>query len=109
MAPKAHLNRLVDFKDNSGSSKVAVLPLDQWAREKGVSSIDLIKMDAEGAEIEILEGAREVLDRDHPRLLVQAYHLRDGARTLERCAETLQQFRYTTLEAGEGLGLLCAS
>lgn len=89
--------------------KVAVLPLDQWAREKSVSGIDLIKMDAEGAEIEILEGAQEVLDRDHPRLLVQAYHLRDGARTLERCAETLQQFHYTTLEAGEGSGLLCAS
>ena len=88
--------------------KVAVLPLDQWVREKGISGIDLIKMDAEGAEIEILEGADAVLRRDHPRLLVQAYHLHEGTRTLERCATMLQRIGYETEEFGLESGLLCA-
>ncbi len=88
--------------------KVDVLPLDQWSREKDVTHIDLIKMDAEGAEIEILNGARTVLRESHPALLIQAYHLRDGIRTLERCAETLTKIGYETHESGVGSGLLCA-
>jgi FkbM family methyltransferase len=88
--------------------KVSVLSLDQWAREKNISGIDLVKLDAEGAEIEVLEGASAVLERDHPHLLIQAYHIREGARTLERCAEILHGHRYTTRETGEQSGLLCA-
>jgi len=50
----------------------------------------LLERNAEGAEIEILQGSAAVLERDHPKLLVQAYHLREGKRTLERCSEILQ-------------------
>lgn len=88
--------------------KVPVLPLDDWAREQNISRIDLIKMDAEGAEVEILEGATEILKRDHPRLLIQAYHLRDGLRTLEQCAQKLEALSYRTWEFGHATGLLCA-
>lgn len=89
--------------------KAEVIPLDQWSREKNMSRVDLIKMDAEGAEVEILEGAKELLRRTHPRLLIQAYHFRDGARTFERCAEILRKHDYVVNEAGKGTGLLCAS
>ena len=88
--------------------KVTVLPLDQWARNARPGKIDLIKMDAEGAEIEILEGAQAVLQRDRPQLLVQAYHLRDGVRTLEPCASILQKLGYDTREFVTGSGLLHA-
>ena len=88
--------------------KVPVLPLDKWAREKNLSGIDLIKLDAEGAEIEILEGANAALKSNHPRLLIQAYHLRDGARTLERCADILQGLGYIARETGKQSGLLYA-
>ena len=88
--------------------RISVLPLDQWASEKSITGIELIKIDAEGAEIEVLEGARAVLERDHPLLLVQAYHLREGARTLERCADILHKHHYTTDEDSEQTGLLRA-
>ena len=88
--------------------QVQVMPLDQWVADHAIGRIDLIKMDAEGAEIEILEGAQVTLKRFRPRLLVQAYHIRDGVRTFERCAAILRGHGYSISESGNGSGLLCA-
>lgn len=41
--------------------------------------VALIKMDAEGAELDILKGARELLVRDRPALCITTYHNRDDA------------------------------
>jgi FkbM family methyltransferase len=87
---------------------VRVLPLDKWVKSNALKDISLVKMDAEGAEIEILEGARETLARFHPRMLVQAYHLREGVRTFERCAEILKQLDYDVQEFRAPSGLLYA-
>jgi FkbM family methyltransferase len=86
--------------------RVSVTTLDAWAREAKPGRIDLIKMDIEGAELEALAGARLVLLRDGPDVLVQAYHIREGARTLERCAELLGELGYVTSEVAGHPGLL---
>jgi FkbM family methyltransferase len=57
---------------------VRLLPLDDVAREAGVERVDVMKIDVEGAELAALEGARGILSRDHPLLL------------LELCDATLQ-------------------
>ena len=90
------------------SERVPVTTLDHWARQAGVAGIDLLKMDIEGAEIEALEGAIATLRRDRPELLIQAYHLRDGVRTFDRCARLLQDLGYTVREAPATPGLLHA-
>ena len=87
---------------------VPVTTLDEWSRRTAVARIDLIKMDIEGAEIEALEGGIEILERDRPELLIQAYHLRDGNRTFERCAAFLRARGYAIEESGTGTGLLHA-
>lgn len=89
--------------------KVRVVSLDQWVQEKFLQTVDLVKIDAEGAEIEILQGAQQTLDDFHPRVLVQAYHVREGERTFERCAEILKRHRYTVREHGAPSGLLVAT
>jgi FkbM family methyltransferase len=86
--------------------RARVTTLDQWA---GAMTVDLIKMDIEGAELEALAGARGVLARDHPDVLVQAYHPRDGARTLERCAALLADLGYAPREVERHPGLLFAT
>jgi FkbM family methyltransferase len=88
------------------AERVPVTTMDRWA---GAMTIDLIKMDIEGAELEALEGARGVLVRDHPDVLVQAYHLRDGVRTLERCAALLAEAGYEPREVARHPGLLFAT
>jgi hypothetical protein len=39
--------------------------------------VDFIKLDVEGAELDVLKGAREVLKRDRPQLAVCIYHKKE--------------------------------
>lgn len=49
--------------------------LDNILSDLGLSHIDFIKIDAEGAEVEILKGASHVLSSPNIKLAVAAYHL----------------------------------
>jgi FkbM family methyltransferase len=89
------------------TEKVAVMRLDDWAGQIQPPRLNLIKMDIEGAELEAIQGMKNVLARYRPALLVQAYHIREGARTLERCVEALHPFGYACREI-ESSGLLVA-
>jgi FkbM family methyltransferase len=81
---------------------VDVVALDNWATANRLEALDLVKMDIEGAEIEALEGAVKTLERFHPELLIQAYHLREGTRTYERCAGILKPLGYQFEEVTPG-------
>lgn len=50
---------------------VQAVRLDDWTRKQDLSAIHAIKIDAEGAELAILRGARELLARCRPILLVE--------------------------------------
>lgn len=68
----------------------------------------LLKMDIEGAELEAVEGAKEWLSLARPDLLIQAYHLRDGRRTLERIQSVLRGLGFEVGESRRTPGLLVA-
>jgi hypothetical protein len=55
----------------TGDLDVAMTTLDLLAEEQSLSRVDLIKVDAEGAEALILEGAVRVLERDRPALICE--------------------------------------
>src|SRR5262249_41491326 len=57
--------------DVSHIYKVRARPLDDIIRESGVTRVDAIKIDVEGAEYLVLKGAQQTLDRFHPMLLVE--------------------------------------
>ena len=48
---------------------VAVSTLDALLAEAGVARVDVVKIDVEGAECHVLEGAQRLLGRLRPRLL----------------------------------------
>ncbi len=58
--------RQVEVKVNSPDAAVAAV--------LGDARIDFIKYDVEGAEHEAILGSRTIIDRDHPALLISAYH-----------------------------------
>lgn len=103
-APVSRFQGVLSFPET-----VAVVSLDRWVEQKGIARVDLIKIDAEGAEVEILEGAQSTLSRFHPRMLIQAYHLRNGTRTFEWCAQTLRSHGYDIEEQSPPSGLLYAT
>jgi hypothetical protein len=50
---------------------VRARPLDEIVKDAGVSRVDVVKIDVEGAEYLVLKGASKTLDRDHPVILVE--------------------------------------
>jgi FkbM family methyltransferase len=49
----------------------AVRQLDNLLKEMGIERVDVIKMDVEGAEFSVLQGARSILENCHPLLLLE--------------------------------------
>lgn len=56
-----------------GAEPTRVVTLDGYCRDNGIGRVDFIRMDVEGAEQRALEGAREVLDRDRPHVLLEIH------------------------------------
>ncbi len=88
-------NILVGSTGNAGGSRVeftsvgglaTVSTIDLEAERGGATEIGLIKIDVEGAEIDVLAGAAEVIQRHTPVLCVEVHtteHLRTVVRMLD--------------------------
>jgi FkbM family methyltransferase len=50
---------------------VSVVVLDDWQQQNPVGPVSVCKMDAEGAEYQILNGMRHLLERDSPALVIE--------------------------------------
>lgn len=59
------------YISESGTVSIKVDKLDDLLKEKRVT---FIKMDIEGAEICAIEGARELIQKNHPTLAISIYH-----------------------------------
>ena len=58
--------------EESGSVKIVVTSLDEALRN--ANNVTFIKMDIEGAELEALKGAKNIISRYRPRIAVSIYH-----------------------------------
>ena len=65
-----------------GSDITQVTTIDAYVREHNLPSVDFIKLDTEGAELEILKGAKVSIARYKPILAISAYHKVDDFWTL---------------------------
>lgn len=72
------------LSEEIGGREVPLVTLDQIIAEVGISRVDLIKMDIEGAERHALAGAAGVITRCQPRLTIAAYHMPQDPEVLER-------------------------
>lgn len=57
--------------------KLPLTTIDRMAAELGLTKVDYIKMDIEGAEVRALRGARQTIAKNHPRLSLSVYHQPD--------------------------------
>lgn len=57
-------------REDYQESRVPMTTLDAYVNKNSINRIDLIKMDTEGAELKVLEGADQVLRRESPPIWV---------------------------------------
>lgn len=69
-------------EDESRKIKIPVNTIDNMLQRIGVSKVDYLKMDIEGAEREALRGAHDILHSSKPVIFLDAYHLRDDSEVL---------------------------
>lgn len=102
--------------DGGSDVKVDVETVDRVVSELGIERIDLLKVDVEGLELDVLEGARETLG-SVDRAIVEYHSLELGRRVVELLAghgltTVLDDKMYTgdeTKNRGVGRGLLFAT
>ncbi|MBU0708054.1 FkbM family methyltransferase [Patescibacteria group bacterium] len=74
---------------------IACTTLDDKVKRLGLTKIDFIKMDIEGAELEFMAGAQEAL-KITKNLAIACYHIRDGKMTRDIMEPQLQAMGYKT-------------
>jgi hypothetical protein len=78
-------NRISNKAADSGqdTGEIAITTLDKFVEEQNLKRIDFIKSDIEGAERDMLLGARGVLKEFAPKLALCTYHLPDDPQVME--------------------------
>lgn len=75
--------------DDDGSESAQIVTLDSYVREKNLPRVDFIKLDVEGAELDVLRGATTTITRFKPILALSAYHKPDDFWTLMEFVKAL--------------------
>ena len=65
-----------------GKEIAKVITLDSYIRENNIPHVDFIKLDVEGAELDVLQGSKTTIARYKPILALSAYHKSDDFWTL---------------------------
>lgn len=61
-------------KNSKGTLTAKFIDLDTYVAEKNLPRVDYIKLDIEGAELDMLKGAAETIRRCKPKMAISAYH-----------------------------------
>lgn len=80
---------------------VRICKIDTLIRKLNIKAIDFLKVDAEGAELDIIIGARTCLRKHVIRnIAIAAYHVSKAER--EQLVKILRKYRYNTLLTAHG-------
>jgi FkbM family methyltransferase len=76
--------------------------LDDWLKNANIKKVDFVKIDVDGFEIDVLEGARETLDQFRPIIMMEfaPYVFAERGKKFADLIGLLKQARYQAQEIG---------
>ncbi|WP_051586360.1 FkbM family methyltransferase [Selenomonas sp. AE3005] len=75
---------------NVGGECAGVIDIDTYVRENNIPRIDYIKLDVEGAELEVLKGAFLTISQFKPKLAISAYHKPEDLYEIQKYIRSLR-------------------
>lgn len=81
--------------DTVSEREVPCTHLDSFVRDNNIKKVDFIKIDTEGAELYILRGAKEIILRDHPIILMEY-----NTTNMQQCNVTKEDIHHFLIEMG---------
>jgi FkbM family methyltransferase len=83
-----------DAETGSGLVQVEVITLATLARRFSLDRMDIVKMDVEGAELDVIRGAGQLPDAFRPRYAIASYHIVNGRQTATMLPDLFSPLRY---------------
>ena len=82
---------------------VALISVDEFAKESKLKKVDYIKIDAEGAEFAVLKGAEKTIIKDKPNMLLALHpdSILDFGDSLEGIWDFIQKHKYVVKFEGK--------
>jgi FkbM family methyltransferase len=77
-------------KGRGSTVRVPTTTLIRFVKERQINQINFIKMDIEGAEVEVLDSSRELLAQMRPKIIIEP-HMVGETLTTERCRQILEE------------------
>jgi FkbM family methyltransferase len=107
-------NTLGDFVhqvSGAGTQTVELCSLDEFFHKKELSRLDFIKLDAEGAETKVLRGARQLLEKFKPVILLELLDpaLRKQGSSADELVRLLVSMGYAIFDFSTETGLVVPS
>lgn len=89
----------LDYREDEESKhilqQVKVMKLDDWADQENLEKIDFIKIDVEGNEMQTLRGAKTVIKKFHPTMMVEMEQ-RHHSEPLHQLISEIENWGYQT-------------
>lgn len=96
---KVH-NGVGNFLADEGEIEIPVVPLDMDLD----GNVALIKMDIEGAEYDAIEGAKKIISRDKPQLVICLYHNMEDMCEIPKLIKTIRSdYKFYLRYYGDGM------
>ncbi len=89
------------LSEDGDGFRVKAVSLDYWQQTEQARTPDLVKIDVEGAELSVLQGARRLITEHHPAILIDTHDFlgEKHAGLHEACLGKLREMGYTKLES----------
>lgn len=103
----SNANSLVSRPDKQRSAqKIGVTRLDSFVTEKKLKELDLVKIDAEGSELDVLKGAFDTLKQFRPKVILAIHPslVKNNRQALGTIYDLIQELNYTVYYQAQVLG-----
>jgi FkbM family methyltransferase len=80
----------------SNAHRVSLTTIDRYAAAERFQRVDLILIDAEGADFEVLKGAADLLSTFRPVVIAEVHHLAAFGGSEEKLCAFMARFGYTS-------------